>query len=410
MRVLLVTMYYYPEPNTKPHDLAQELVRRGHEVFVVTGFPHYPGEKLYDGYKMRLRQWEEIDGVRVLRVPLIIDRSKSAIRRIMYYLSFSFSATVIGALLIPRPDVIWSYGIGLPGMALSTLKRAPYVHEVQDLWPEWGRAVGIGMKDWLYNILAWQERLIRRTATKVTTISEGFKRILIEKGTPEEKILIIPNWANEENFHPATADPELGAREGLTNHFNVMYIGNVGTAQALGVVLQAAERLRDLEDVQFVIIGDGVEREQLALQAQERGLDNVLFLGSRPQQEAANYAAFADVLLMHLKDDPVYEITIPSKTYAYLATGRPILAASTGDGANLIDELGAGIVTPPENASRLAGAVRQFYGLPKTEREAFGQAGYDAFVARFTRQILVDQYEQVFASATRKRNRRTERS
>ncbi|MBN1318945.1 MAG: glycosyltransferase family 4 protein [Anaerolineales bacterium] len=396
MRILLVTLHYYPEPNTKPHDLAMELTRRGHDVTVVTGFPHYPGEHLYGGYRMRLRQWETIDGIRVLRVPLLINRSKSSIRRIIYYLSFTFSSTVMATFLVRKPDVIWTYGLGLPGLFLSKLKRTPYVHEVQDLWPEWGRTAGIGMRDWLFNILAWQERQIRNSAKAVSTISEGFKRALIENGTPEEKITIIPNWANENNFYPADANLELGKREGLHDRFNVMYIGNVGVAQALGVVLDAATQMNDLPDVQFVIIGDGIEYEQLVQQARQASLDNVLFLGSRPQNQAAAYSAFADVLLMHLKANPEYAITIPSKTYAYLATGRPILAAMCGDAADLIQKHNAGLVVPPENPRALADAVRQLYKMSVQERNKMGLSGREAFLNSFTRQIIVDRYEQLF--------------
>lgn len=396
MRVLLISLYYYPEPNTKPHDLSRGLIKRGHEVFVITGFPHYPGRKLYDGYRMRLRQWETIDGVRVLRVPFYINRSKSATHRILYYLSFSFSAIVIGAFLLPRPDVIWTYGIGLPGLFLSKVKRAPYVHEVQDLWPEWGRTAGIGMKNWLYNLLEWQERLVRHSAKAVSTISDGFKRVLVEKGTPEEKISIIPNWANEECFYPSDKDLELGKNEGLLNRFNVMYIGNVGTAQALEVVVHAAKLLHDVPEVQFVIIGDGVELEELIHLANQENLSNVAFLGSRPQNEVAAYAAFADVLLLHLKADPIYEITIPSKTYAYLATGHPILAAVTGDAANLIELYGAGLVIAPDNPEAMADAVRKLWKMSVDERKAIGCTGRKVFLASFTRQILVDRYESLF--------------
>lgn len=400
MRILLLTFHYFPEPNTKPHDLARELTRRGHDVTVVTGFPHYPGERLYDGYRMRLRQWETIDGIPVLRVPLLINRSKSSMRRIIYYLSFTFSSIFMATFLVRKPDVIWTYGLGLPGLFLSKLKRTPYVHEVQDLWPEWGRTAGIGMQDWLFNLLAWQERRIRRSAKAVSTISEGFKRVLIEKGTPEEKITIIPNWANEDNFYPADADPDLGKRERLHNRFNVMYIGNVGAAQALGVVLDAATHLRDLPNVQFVIIGDGIEHEHLVQQARQADLDNVIFLGSRPQNQVAAYAAFANALLIHLKANPEYAITIPSKTYAYLATGKPVLAAMTGDAADLIQKHEAGLVVPPEDPKALADAVRRLYAMPVPEREKMGQAGRDAFLHNFTRQILVDKYEHLFAQVS----------
>jgi len=402
MHILLVSLFYHPEPVAKPHDLAVALVNRGHQATVVTGIPSYPSGQVYAGYRIQPWQWEIIDGVRVLRVPHFINRSRSAVRRIVSYTSFAVSASLLSTLLVTAPpDVIWTYQIGLPGVITGALKRVPLVHEVQDLWPEWGQTAEIGLTSWLYKILDGQERMIYQRAQAITTISEGFRRTLISKGVPATKIEIIPNWANEHNFHPVLRDKALAAQEGLAGRFNVIYSGNIGTAQGLGIMIDAAELLRDVPEVQFVIIGDGVERERLAQRAAEKDLGNVRFLGSRSPEQMANYLALADVLLVHLKRDPVYEITIPSKTYAYLASGRPILMATAGDSAHLVQELGAGVVVPPEDPAALAGAVRRLYAMPAAEREAYGERGRQAFTQHFTRQVLVARYEALFARVSR---------
>jgi glycosyltransferase involved in cell wall biosynthesis len=172
----------------------------------------------------------------------------------------------------------------------------------------------------------------------------------------------------------------------------------VGSAQALDVVLSAAERLLDCPAVQFVILGDGIEKERLARLAQSKALPNVRFLGSRPPEQMAAYYALADVLLLHLKDDPKIAITIPSKTYAYLASQKPILAAARGDAAGLIEEIGAGLVCPPQDPAALEQAVRCLYAMPLAERQKMGRAGRQAFLTRFTRQALVRRYQALFES------------
>ncbi|MDW8319476.1 MAG: glycosyltransferase family 4 protein [Anaerolineae bacterium] len=397
MRILLISLWYHPEPVTKPHDLAAQLARRGHQVYAITGFPNYPSGRLYPGYRLRPRQAETLDGARVVRVPHVVDRSQSALRRLVSYSSFAISAAAVGGQSVPRPDVIWTYQVGLPGVLLSALTGAPLVHEVQDLWPEWGHTAQLrGLKGGLYRLLDAQERWIYRRAAAVTTISEGFCRALMAKGVPQERLHLIANWANEAHFRPVPRDPELGRREGLLDRFNVMYVGNVGTAQGLGLVLATAERLRDLPKLQFVVIGDGVERRALETQAAERELSAVRFLGSRPPEVVAHYLAYADAVLLPLLRNPVYEITIPSKTYAYLAAGRPILVSAAGDVAELVRSAGAGVVCPPEDPDALALAIRRMAEMPEEQREALGQAGRQAFLSRFTRDLQMDRYEALF--------------
>jgi glycosyltransferase involved in cell wall biosynthesis len=258
--------------------------------------------------------------------------------------------------------------------------------------------MGISSRSAPYRLLDAQEKFIYGRAREITTISDGFKCALVEKGVPPAKISVIPNWANEQSFHPAERDPELGERERLAGKFNVMYGGNIGTAQGLGVVLDAAELLKPVRELQFVLIGDGIEREALARQAEQRGLTNVRFLGPRQQYEMAPYFAYGDALLIHLLQNPAYDLTIPSKTYAYLASGRPILAAVSGDTADLVRRIGAGVVCPPGDPALLADAIRQLIGCPEPDRSRMGEAARRAFVNEFSRHSLVDRYEALFAS------------
>jgi glycosyltransferase involved in cell wall biosynthesis len=396
MHILLLSLFYHPEPVARPHELALALLRAGHQVSVVTAYPNYPQGKIYPNYRLRPWLWETLDGVQVLRVPHLIDRSRSAARRLLSYLSFSVTSLCLGIVKIQRPDVIWTYQIGLPGAAMSVLRGVPLVHEVQDLWPEWGNTADLGLKGWLYRLLEQQERMIYRRARVVVTITDSFRSILVQKGVPSDMIEVIPNWVNESVFRPATYDPHLAQKEGFAGYFNVLYVGNIGAAQSLQIVLDAAELLRAASRIRFVIIGDGVERAPLETQARQRGLGNVRFLGSRPQDQAAGYMALADVLFLHLKHDPVYDITIPSKTYGYLAAAKPILAAAEGELADLINKTQSGIVCPPENPTALAEAVMRLADMPEAQRAALGQAGYRAIITDYARATLGKRYADLF--------------
>jgi colanic acid biosynthesis glycosyl transferase WcaI len=398
MRLLFTSYWYDPEPVLKPHALARELARRGHQVTVITGYPNYPGGRLYTGYRMRLQHQELLDGVAVIRVPLVVDRSRSGTRRIVSYMSFAVMAAVLGSRRVQRPQLIWSYQIGLPGVILGKLFHVPVLHEVQDLWPEWSQSSSMGVGNLAYRALDAQERFIYRQAAAITTISDGFEQALMTKGVPKDKITIIPNWANDPSGQENRDDPSLAESEGLTGHFNVMYCGNMGTAQGLEVVLDAAELLREYESVRFIMIGDGVERARIERKAAERGLVNVRFLGSRKPEQIQGYLAYADALLIHLKQDTVYSITIPSKTYTYLAAGKPIIAAAAGDVADLVERLGAGLVCPPDNPAALAGTVEALYAESDDARASMGERGREAYRTRFTLNILVDRYEALFGN------------
>ncbi|MBI5302892.1 MAG: glycosyltransferase family 4 protein [Chloroflexi bacterium] len=400
MRILVLSQWYPPEPDTRIHLLAKTLVARGHQVTAITGFPNYPSGHLYPGYSIRWRQWEIRDGVQVLRVPLYPNHNQSSIKRIANYASFALSASFLGAAWCGPADVMWVYHppltIGLPAWCISRLRRIPFVYEIQDLWPETLAATGMFRSRRGMALVDRFARGVYARASAITVISPGFKRNLIAKGVPADKIHVIPNWADEELYYPVPRDETLAHEYGLLGKFNIIYGGNLGAAQSLDNVLNAATLLNDLPDTQFVLVGDGVEEERLQRAVRERDIRNVRLIGRQPAEKMAQFFAWADALLVHLRRDPLFEITIPGKTIAYLACGRPILGAIAGDAAEMIRNAQAGIICAPEDPAALARAVRQLHAMPHTQREAMGQSGRRAFLDHYTRTVLIGRYEELF--------------
>lgn len=402
MRILLLSQFYDPEPGFKTHQFARELLARGHEVQVITGFPNYPRGQIYPGYKQRLWQREFLDNVPVLRLPLYPDHSRSGVARAFNYLSFAATVSLLGPALCRPADIMWVYHppltIGFPAFLLSRLRRIPMVYEIQDMWPETVVSTGMLSEGPATRLLAMFAQFIYARASAITVISPGFRKNLIAKGVPPEKIHVIPNWADEDLYRPVPRNEKLALEYGLTGRFNIMYGGNIGAAQALGNLLEAAQLLSDRPQLQFVLIGDGLEAAALRRQAEERGLNNIRFIDHQPAERMPQFFALADLLLTHLKRDHLFSITIPSKTLAYLACGRPILAAVEGDAANVVREAGAGIVCQPEDPVALAQAVCTLLDTPAEVRERMGQAGRQAFLQLYTRRVLIDHYETIFSN------------
>lgn len=403
MRVLILTQWYPPEPGLLVQELAQALLARGNDVTVLTGFPNYPSGKLYPGYRMRLSQRETLAGVTVVRVPLYPEHSQSGLRRALNYLSFALSSAALGPWLVRRPDVLFVYHppltIGIPAYVLSRLWRVPFIYQIQDMWPETLSATGMldnpRLLGWVGRFALW----VYGKAHSILVSTPGFRRNLLQKGVPPEKIYVASNWVDPAAYYQAKPDLELVQKLGLAGRFNVMFAGNIGEAQGLETVVEAARLLRDDPQIQFVLVGDGIALPRLQHQVEQYGLSNVRFLGRYPAKEMPRLYALADVLLVHLKDDPLFRITIPHKTLAYLGSGKPILAAVAGDVANLVESIGAGVTCPPEKPSALAAAVRSLQSLSIDERRAMGERGAQAAQTRFSRDRLTGEIETVLQTA-----------
>jgi glycosyltransferase involved in cell wall biosynthesis len=407
MKVLVLTQWYPPEPVLLIQELAQTLQKSGHGVTVLTGFPNYPSGKIYPGYHIRLIQREILNDIPVVRVPLYPEHSLSGLWRILNYVSFALASSILGFFVTSKPDVIFVYHppltIGLPAFVLSRLWGVPFVYQIQDMWPETLRATGM-MKN--ARLLRWVGRFARwiyKKAHTILVISPGFRRNLIDKGVPEPKIRVVSNWIDTGVYKAIDCDHELAEKLGLYERFNIMYAGNMGEAQGLETVLEAAALLSDIQAVQFVLFGEGTALPRLKRFVEEKDLKNVRFMGRYPHQTMPSLYALADILLVHLKDDPLFRITIPSKTLAYLASGKPIIVAATGDVADMINSAGAGIACPPGDPQALAESVRHLYQMTAEQRWALGERGRQIATREYDRDILIPKIEQelLIASVTR---------
>ena len=389
MRILILTQFFDPEPASIPGmPFASWLAHRGHEVEVVTGFPNYPGGHFYPGHDIALWRRQSIDGVRVNRVLLYPSHDRSGIRRVANYGSFALSAATLGTLLSRQADAVYVYHppatVGLPALLWRHIRRMPFVYHVQDLWPESvvesGMVGSNGTKRLIETALAWWCSQIYRGASRIAVLSPGFKRILIERGVPAEKVEVVPNWVEETLFEPMERDAVLARQLGMEGRFNLVYSGNVGHYQGLDKAVRAAARLRHLKDFQFVIVGTGLAEQSLLGLVNELGVGNVRFVGRRPYTEMGKITALADALLVSLEDRPFFASTIPGKTQVSLACGRPVVMAVRGDAADLVTSAEAGVTATPGDEVSIAAAIERLYSLPRAELEAMGARGRHYYV------------------------------
>jgi lipopolysaccharide/colanic/teichoic acid biosynthesis glycosyltransferase/glycosyltransferase involved in cell wall biosynthesis len=397
VRVLMLTQWFEPEPAFKGLELARRLVSLGHSVEVLTGFPNYPAGRLYDGYRQRLWQKESVDGVSIVRVPLYPSHDRSIARRALNYLSFAVAAAILGPFLLRRPDVIYVYHppatIGLPAMVLRHWFSAPVVCDVQDLWPDTIVSCGMLRGGVAMRFLDCLCRYVYRHADRVVVLSPGLRQTLICRGVAADRLDVIYNWAHE--VEAKAALPRQDRRD-----FSVVYTGTMGPAQDLDTVLDAARQCScTVPGTRFLLVGGGVDAERLQQRAREMMLDNVEFRGWQTPEETQAILRDADALLVHLKDDPLFAITIPSKTQAYLAAGRPIVMAVQGDAADLVARAGAGVLAEPGNAESIANAIRHLVDLPAGERAHMGARGREFYKNELSMARAVERLDTVFCAA-----------
>lgn len=399
MRVLLLTQWFDPEPTPKGLSFARELVRQGFEVEVVTGFPNYPGGNLYPGYRMRLIQRELIDGVQVTRLPLYMSHDSSALRRVANYASFAASVLFYGLFFAKRADVIYAYHppltVGMAARLIRMFRRTTVVYDIQDMWPDTLRATGMLNSEKALGFVAKVCDWVYRGMDRIVVLSPGFRRLLIERGVPESRIEVIYNWCDEAQL----ADVASGLPSAFPSpgSFRVLFAGTMGKAQALDAVMDAAKLLQARRpEVRFVFVGGGVEVEHLKKVVLEQQLANVVFIPRVPMSEVGAMLQAADALLVHLKDDPLFTITIPSKTQAYMATGKPVLMAVRGDAADLVQASACGVCIEPENAASIVSAVERILDAGEAERQAMGQRGKDYYQRELSLSVGVARFAKLF--------------
>lgn len=403
MRILILTQWFEPEPAFKGLPFAKELQRRGHQVEVLTGFPNYPYGKIYKGYSVKLFQRQIMDGISIIRVPLYPNHDSSSIKRIINYLSFAVSSSLLGPFLIKKPDVIYVYhppaSIAIPAIFFKYLLKSPFVYDIQDLWPDTLMATGMVNNGFILKIVNLFCQFIYRQANAIIVLSPGFKRQLINRNVKKSKINLIYNWTEETKTPKIEDITNLKKKYQFEKKFNIVFAGNMGKAQALEYVLEVANLLKSkYSDIQFVFIGDGIETENLKLKKRQNNLDNVQFIGRVGKNEIKKFLHASDALLVHLKKDELFKITIPSKLQAYFESGKPVIAGIEGDAADLVILAGAGVVCTPEGVEGILKEIIGLYNVKIEKREVLGWNGKRFYERNMSFDSGMNQTENILKS------------
>lgn len=406
MRVLIVSQYYWPE-GFGINDVSSTLLEKGVKVEVLTGKPNYPYGKIFPGYRAWGGQRESYSGIDIFRIPLLVRGGGSGWQLALNYLSFVVSGLLLAPWLLRRKrfDLIFVYAPSpilqaIPAIFLGWIKGCPVVLWVQDLWPESLSATGHVRNQVVLRLVEIVVRFIYRHTDLLLVQSKAFEGPVraLASDTP---IVYYPNSVGDSFARPATNEiPEV---DGLGKGFTVMFAGNIGLAQAVDVIVDAAALLREYADIHFVVLGDGSSREWMLKELQQRKLTNIHLPGRFPTETMPGFMQKASALLVTLAARPIFAATVPNKVQAYLAAGRPIIACLNGEGARLIIEAGAGLAVPAEDANALADAILHLYRLSPEEREKMGENGRRYYQEHFDHEHLVDELIGHFQAVSRGR-------
>lgn len=371
MNVWLLTHNFPPEVNAganRSHEHAREWVAAGVNVDVITDVPHFPEGRVYSGYRNRVSQ-EQMDGIRVTRVPSYIAENKGRIRRILSYVSFMVSAVLFSYKVPHKPDVVLATSpqifTAVAGYILSLRHRVPFVLEIRDLWPQSIRAVGAFKSSFILSAVQYMVDTLYRGAAQIIIVSEAFREEIQQSGIPTEKIHYVPNGFALDHFDTEISDEEVREtrkRYDLADKFVVSYIGTLGMAHALETVVDAARACED-PDVLYVIAGTGAGEE--GLRTYSEGVENLRLIPKLPRAEALGLLKASDVSLIHLKDNPVFRTVLPSKMFEAMAFGKPIILGVCGEAKRLLELAEAGVAVEPENPEAINEVVQRLRAQPQ---------------------------------------------
>ncbi len=399
MKILIVTQYYFPE-TFKSTDLSFELQKRGHDVTVLTGLPNYPEGKIFDGYSIFKNRRQNINGVKIIRSLLLARGKGGGLRLFLNYFSFAFFASLkafglsfknkYDAVIVHEPSPITQY---YPAFLLNKLQKVPVYFWVMDLWPESLRTAGGVENKFVLNIFRKMVISFYKNSKKILITSKGFKNSILEKGNFEHKIEYFPNWA-EDSISEGDTSYEIPE---LSPGFKLMFAGNVGEAQDMDSVMQAALLLKDKKEIKWIIIGDGRKMPFVTDFIKQNDLQETVFLMGRfPVEAMAAFFDKADVMLVSLKDDPIFNVTVPAKVQAYMAAGKPVMAMLNGEGAEIIADADCGMSVNAGDSEDLAAKVVEFSKLDSEELKKMGQNARNFYKNNFRLEECIDNLERIF--------------
>lgn len=402
MKILVVSQYFKPE-NFRINDIVQSLVELGHDLSVLTTQPNYPDGKIFRGFSAWSIDNHTGDSYEINRVPIIPRGKATAFRLSLNYISFVFSAALFGSWLIRKKkfDVVFCYGVSpiisaLPGIMIAKLKGVPFVLNVQDLWPQSISATGHCNNRILLGVIKKIVNYIYKNSDLILVSSKPFISD-VKSYSPNCDVVYYPNSVGDEMLCLSGSWPKSLPR--LPLGFNVVFAGNIGRAQSIGTIVDAAEKLKSVSDINFIIIGSGSESAWLKNEIESRSLSNILALGRFDPSEMLRFFWEADALLVTLKDEGIFRYTVPNKIQAYLAAGRPIIASVPGEGGRIVKESGAGFHVAPENPDELASCVLNLYDLSEADRVQLGLNGKLYFKDNFDHLKLMRTLVSYFEAA-----------
>ena len=405
MNIAYYSHYFTPEigaPSARIFDLAQQWLSMGHQVQVVTCFPNHPTGELYPGYASGLHMSERLDGIDVHRHWTYMTPNKGFLKKTVGHISYLPAALLLSNRHVANPDIVIgtspTFFAAMAAAATGMQRRIPFVMEVRDLWPAVLTELGILRHPLL---IRWLERLelaLYRQATRITTVTEGFRQDLMGRGVPGERVSTLRNGADLAFWNPREAPVQLRQRLGLQGRFVVLYIGAHGISQALGSILECARQLQEHPQIKFLFVGEGAEKEHLVRQAQQARLGNVRFLNPVPRNAVGELYALADVCLVPLRDIPLFDTFIPSKMFEMMAMERPIVGSVRGEAADILLQSGGAIVVEPEDSSAIAQAILHLCAHEDQAR-AMGQRGRRFVAENYSRRSLATAYLDVLAVA-----------
>jgi glycosyltransferase involved in cell wall biosynthesis len=404
MKILLLAQFFPPEPAPGGiilKELATYLVKEGHEVTVVTGFPNYPLGIKYKEYRGKFFLTENIEGIHVIRTFLYCSPNKKAFHRSLNYVSFTLTS-LLGMLVSRKHDILYiqspPFFLGISAIINKALRGCPYIFEVYDLWPQGPIEMGYVKNKFVAKFLLWMEKIIYQKAVKIFVLSNRMKNEIVEKGIPAEKIKVKFNWVDIEFFLFKENDGiNLRKEYNLDNKFIVMYAGNIGIVQGLQHIIEAAHILKDRKDIVFAFVGDGIDKEKLVTMKNEKKLDNVIFIHKQPLENMPSFLSMADVALIHLNKIKFCEAAVPSKLLAYMSCGCPVLVASMGAATDIVQEANAGVIAEPENAQSISDAVL-FMQSNEDKLKNMSVNARNYALKYFNKETIVKEMEESFQS------------
>ena len=409
LNVLYISQYFPPEmgaPAARVSELSKLWSAAGNHVTVLTGFPNHPTGVLASGYRThfwKLRMKELRDGVRVERTWLVPLPNRKSWERILNYSSFCVSAVLCG-LFLPNPELVIATSpqllVGLSGLVVSRCKSSLFVLEIRDLWPESLAAVGVsGQSSFLMRSLYWLAALLYRRCDHIVVVSPAFKDFLVRNyKLPSAKISVVTNGVDTDFFSPKVDSESVRAELKLEGKFVVSFIGTIGNAHGLKLIVDAAKVLANKHpEIVFLLVGEGAEKEAIQRLINEASLSNILIIGQQPRNRIPSFIRASDVCLVLLKKSDVFKTVIPTKMLEYMSCERPVILAVEGQAQRLIEDADAGLCIPPEDTTAFVEAIEHLYGNEHL-RHRLGINGRNYIVARMSREQTADKYLRLMNS------------